>query len=115
MKATHRFSVATLTLAALLASAAHASASNVEPIDARPIDALKRLYFVCERASANGTLSAAGVAYCSKVYEELTIRAFGGNFEKLAVWARTHRQGNEPRWTSGAIVSPAVALSAPAR
>ena len=91
MKATHQSSFVALTFAALLtASAQGGTATYDEPID-RPVDALERLYRVCERAATNGTLSPDGVAYCSKVYEELTSRAFGGNFEQLSAWAKTQQ------------------------
>jgi hypothetical protein len=74
-------------LAASLAAAAHGNTISGEQSET-PIDSLKRLYLVCERAAINGTLSATGVAYCSAIYDELTKRAFGGNFEKLWAWAR---------------------------
>ena len=91
MKATHQSSVVALTLAALLTSAAQGgTATYDEPLD-RPVDALERLYRVCERASTNGTLSPDGVAYCSKVYEELTSRAFGGSVEQLTAWAKAQQ------------------------
>ena len=89
MKAALQFSVA-LMVAGLLAFATHGYPINSTPIDS-PVDALKRLYFVCERASANGTLSADGVAYCSIVYEQLKRRGFGGNVEELSAWAKAQQ------------------------
>ena len=88
MNAVHQSSVVALALFAGFASLANGSVTNGEP-GARPIDALERLYRVCERASTNGTLNAEGAAYCSKVYEELTTRAFGGDFEQLEAWAKS--------------------------
>ena len=97
MEATHQSSVAALTLAALLAFAAHgANTTYDEPLD-RPVDALERLYRVCERASTNATLNADGAAYCSRVYEELTNRAFGGNVEQLSAWAKAQSLQNAGR------------------
>jgi hypothetical protein len=76
-----------MMFAASLAAAANANTTNGERMET-PVDSLKRLYLVCERAAINGTLSPDGVAYCSAVYDELTRRAFGGNFEKLWAWAK---------------------------
>ena len=89
MKAALQFAVA-LILAGLLAFAAHGYPINSTPIDS-PVDALERLYFVCERAATNGTLSADGVAYCSMVYEQLKSRGFGGNVENLSAWAKARQ------------------------
>jgi len=85
-----------LLLVALAAPAAHGQSSRAAPKGAA-IDELKRAYLSCDRAAMNGRLQSAAVMQCSIIYEELKRRAFGGNFESLLVWSRTHPSGRDAR------------------
>lgn len=53
-----------------------------------PVDGLKKLYLSCDRAVAQGQLAPAGIMQCSVIYEELKLRAFGGDFARLHAWSR---------------------------
>lgn len=53
-----------------------------------PIDELKKAYLACGRAAMSGQLNTAEIMQCSVVYEELKLRAFGGDFEKMRAWSR---------------------------
>ena len=56
--------------------------------DAMPVDELKRVYLSCNRAAMGSQLDTPGIMQCSVVYEQLKLRAFGGDFEKLRAWSK---------------------------
>ena len=53
-----------------------------------PIAALKTAYLLCGRSAMKGELNTSEIMQCSVVYEELKLRAFDGDFEKLRAWSK---------------------------
>ena len=60
------------------------------------IDQLKTLYLVCNSAANDGRLRRGEIELRSIVYEDLKLRAFGGDFEKLLAWSRTQPVASKP-------------------
>ena len=58
-------------------------------LKAAPAEELRRLYLACHKESMRGRMPPAAIMQCSVVYEELKLRAFDGDFEKLNRWATT--------------------------
>jgi hypothetical protein len=70
----------TRTLAAALVSLAL-------PAQAQSPEELRTAYLACERAAVTERMDAGGVMECSRIYEELKERVFGGDFGRLRAWS----------------------------
>ena len=88
--------VAAMALAALGTPMAQGQSPNGELKDVSKDD-LKRLYLSCDRAASSGQLNSTGIMRCSVVYEELRLRAFGGDFDKLRAWSRAQPSERDDR------------------
>lgn len=79
------------------ALAAQGQAADSELKDVS-VDELKRLYLSCDRAASEARLNTTGIMRCSVVYEELKLRAFGGDYDKLRAWSKAQPtvQGGDP-------------------
>ncbi len=76
-----------LCFAAVGASAAPDSA-QVTTLQQAPVGELIVLYQNCNREALAGRLDGGAIMGCSKVYEALKQRAFGGDFARLLAWSR---------------------------
>lgn len=76
-------------LALLTAAAAAPAQMTHEHARALGPEALRRAYLACHRAAMEDRLSIGDAMDCSVIYETLKQREFGGDFERLAAWART--------------------------
>lgn len=62
----------------------------------RSIEHLKAIFLACDRLSAAAVLPPHQVRSCSTAAEELKLRAFEGDFERLLAWWRAQRT-SEPQ------------------
>jgi hypothetical protein len=89
-----RFAAVLLILAFGL-TAARGQAPHHELKDVA-VPELKKAYLACNRVAAGGGLSSGAVMQCSLVYEELKLRAFGGDFMELLAWSKAQSPLREP-------------------
>ena len=83
--------MATRSLAAAVAAFTVSMAQGQFPsgeLKEAAIDELKKAYLACGRAALGSQLNTAEIMQCSIVYEELKLRGFGGDFEKMRAWSR---------------------------
>lgn len=83
-----------VSLALMLASIGLSSGSVLadavdEKARAMSVEQLKHNYLVCSQRALCGEVSQGEIAICSIIYEELKLRAFGGDFDKLLAWSRS--------------------------
>jgi hypothetical protein len=79
---------ALLILSAALATPI-ANAQTRAPTTEPSIGALKESYLTCEREAMRGTLGGDSIMQCSILYEELKVRAFGGDSRSMRAWFST--------------------------
>lgn len=70
---------------------------------------LQQAYLACNRAASRVRLDAATVAGCSVVSDELQRRAFGGDSERLAAWARSRDPAAQRRPHGAGAAPPRLA------
>jgi hypothetical protein len=58
---------------------------------------LKHRYLACDAAATMSRLPMLDAVQCSIVSEELRLRVFGGDFDKLLAWWRTQRREPDGR------------------
>lgn len=52
------------------------------------VDELKTAYLACDDAALTSRLTHSDVMRCSVLYEQLKLRAFDGDFDKLHAWSK---------------------------
>lgn len=87
--------------AALPAPRSHA---QVDPgrLDAVSIEWLKATYLACDRITRAQRVPAAIAERCGEIADQLRLRAFGGDFERLIAWWEAERRVGEAAATAAA-------------
>jgi hypothetical protein len=75
-----------ISLVALVPAMALPSRSSEARNEAISLAELKRVYLACEHAAGKGELDTGEIIGCSRAYEDLKRRAFGGDFKLLRAW-----------------------------
>lgn len=57
-----------------------------------PADELEAAFWDCEYLAIRGYLDLDIGAACSEIYEQLKAEKFGGDFERLLLWWREHKE-----------------------
>lgn len=55
------------------------------------LDKVEKAYWDCEFAAVKGTIRPNEFGLCNELYEYLKNKKFSGNFDKLLVWWRQHK------------------------
>ena len=80
--------ISDMALAAALAGLAAAPGHSGEKGAMRvPAADLRAVYLACEARAQSGRLGEGEIARCSEAYEALKARDFGGDWQRLRVWA----------------------------
>jgi hypothetical protein len=84
-----------LSVACTLATLVTLAQAN--PLPTLSDEALEARFWACDVASTHMVLSAAEGAQCVRWQDELKQRRFGGDFERLLAWWRTHKAEQHAR------------------
>lgn len=76
----------TFAVVALASAIASTDPGNADPARDTAVDTLKETYIECERRAMLEALPEGEIARCSEVYEDLKLRAFGGDWIRLRKW-----------------------------
>jgi hypothetical protein len=74
-----------------------ATLAQANPLTTLSDEALEARFWACDVASTHTVLSAAEGAQCVRWQDELKQRRFGGDFERLLAWWRTHKAEQHAR------------------